>query len=183
MSPDDPGDLPDFGEEDFDDDAEQVPLLDEHESAMVRRDLVDLDEFEAAFSAEGYRGVAVWCQDCRAEHYYPWDMLRENLQMLLETGETPVHEPAYEPDPHEYVPWDYARGYVDALHDVGVHERHEVEACPQCGLSLPGEIDQANFCPRCGEPLLPARLAAVLARHDLDDDAVEDILRQVGLPR
>src|SRR5690554_1874334 len=100
------------------DDVEQP--LDAHETQLIKQDLSDLAEFEHAFAAEGYRGVAVFCQDCTEEHYYPWDMLRENLELLLETGETPVHEPAFAPEPDRYIPWDYARGYIDALRDTGV---------------------------------------------------------------
>lgn len=177
--PDDNGDFEDFdpfGEED-------PPILDDQESALVEQDLVDLDHFEATFGAEGYRGVAVYCHDCAEEHYYPWDMLRENLQTLLETGDTPVHEPAYEPDPHEYVPWDYARGYVDALHDTGAHDRREVTACPQCGLEIGQQLRQANFCPRCGTVLLDRRLVAALRARGLDAEAIDEILREAGLPR
>lgn len=172
-------DFGDFGEDDLPDD---VPLLDARESAMVQQDLVDLDQFEAAFGAEGYRGVAVFCDDCQEEHYYPWEMLRENLQMLLDTGETPVHEPAYEPDPHEYIPWQYARGYVDALRDAGVQQRRSLEACPRCQLELTGGNGEANFCPRCGAPLLVDRLARTLAEHGLDEEEITTVLREAGLP-
>lgn len=168
--------------EEFFEEFEDGDGLDDHESAMVRQDLFDLDRFEATFAAEGYRGVAVYCQDCAEEHYYPWDMLRENLRVLLETGETPVHEPAFEPDPEQYVQWQYAQGYVDALHDMGVPDRHDLDACPHCGLKLAGETAQSNFCPRCGSVLLGARLREALERRDLDADTVTEILREIGLP-
>ncbi|MBW3619455.1 MAG: DUF5319 family protein [Actinobacteria bacterium] len=182
MSDDD--DFEDYDE--FGDDPDELDMgapLDEHESALVRQDLVDLESFESTFVAEGYRGVSVFCQDCVEEHFYPWDMLRGNLELLLETGETPVHEPAFAPDPDEYVPWEYARGYIDALRDTGVDERLDVSACPRCGLRIPEELGQANFCPRCGAPLLAARLAAALRERDVDDDEVDTILRQIGIPR
>jgi hypothetical protein len=121
---DDFDELDGFDDEGFDDEP-----LDEHETAMIQQDLTDLADFEATFRPEGYRGVAVWCPDCVEEHYYPWDMLRENLQLLLDTGETPVHEPAFAPEPDRYIQWDYARGYVDALRDAGVAERVDLRAC------------------------------------------------------
>ncbi|MEX0869662.1 MAG: DUF5319 family protein, partial [Nitriliruptoraceae bacterium] len=124
----------------------------------------------------------VWCHDCAEEHYYPWDMLRENLTLLLETGEAPVHEPAFAPEPSRYVPWDYARGYVDALRDAGIAERHPVDACGRCGLTLDDLASQANFCPRCGSPLLADRLAAALREAGFDDDAVTTMLGVVGMP-
>jgi hypothetical protein len=169
----------------FDEDPDELDMgdpLDEHESALVRQDLLDLESFEATFLAEGYRGVAVFCQDCVEEHYYPWDMLRGNLELLLETGETPVHEPAFAPDPDQYIPWEYARGYLDALRDAGVDERREVAGCLRCGLEIPPELVLANYCPRCGVPLLATRLADALADRDLDDDTIAAILREVGLP-
>jgi predicted RNA-binding Zn-ribbon protein involved in translation (DUF1610 family) len=156
--------------------------LDEHESALVRQDLKDLERFEGAFDDEGYRGVSVYCQDCEEEHFYPWAMLRENLRVLLETGETPVHEPAYAPDPDEYVPWEYARGYVDALSDVGVQHRRGIDACPRCGWRLDGDDHGANFCPRCGSPLLRERLRRALEGRGLSAQDVRDVLREGGLP-
>lgn len=159
---------------------EEPPTLDEHESALIREDLRDLERFEAAFAPEGYRGVAVFCPDCVEEHFYPWEMLRENLRVLLETGETPVHEPAFAPDPSQYVPWEYARGYADALREAGVLDRAKVGACPRCGLHLGEQL--ANFCPRCGTPLLRERLREALASAGLEPDAVEQVLRRAGLP-
>ena len=185
MSDDHDDDFEEFDEfdefEDLDDDDLGAPL-DEHESALVRQDLVDLDSFEATFLAEGYRGVAVFCQDCAEEHFYPWDMLRGNLEMLLETGETPVHEPAFAPDPDQYIPWEYARGYIDALRDAGVDQRRDVDECPRCHIAIPGELRQANFCPRCGAPLLATRLAAALAARGVADDDITAILNEVGIP-
>lgn len=157
-------------------------VLDDHESALVARDLDDLAAFEATFGAEGYRGVAVYCHDCAVDHYYTWEMLRENLETLLETGDTPVHEPAYEPDPQQYVPWEYARGYVDALRDVGVDERRALDRCARCGFQLPDDLARASFCPRCGSPLLAQRLADVLHERGYDDDEVAALLRAAGLP-
>lgn len=182
MSDEDGFDEGDFEGDGFDDDGFDDEPLDEHESALVHQDLTDLADFRTTFEAEGYRGVAVWCHDCVEEHYFPWDMLRENLQLLLETGETPVHEPAFQPEPDRYVPWDYARGYVDALKDVGVDQRLLVESCPRCGVQLEGDLGRANFCPRCGTTLLGARLATALSAAGLDADTVAEILAATGVP-
>lgn len=162
-------------------DAERLQL-DERESELVRQDLTDLADFESAFRTEGFRGVAVWCQDCSEEHYYPWDMLRENLHLLIETGETPIHEPAFAPEPDRYIPWDYARGYVDALRDAGLDQRLDVGRCPRCSLDLDGEVAQANYCPRCAAPLLVVRLRMALLAHGVRAGQADAILRATGLP-
>jgi len=174
----------DFDADDFDADDPLLDelLLDEHELEHIRRDLDDLADFESAFRSEGYRGVAVWCQDCSEEHFYPWDMLRENLQVLIETGETPVHEPAFAPEPERYVPWEYARGYVDALRDTGVDQRLDVDTCPRCRLVLAGDAAQANYCPRCAAPLLVPRLLAALLTAGVDPARIDAIMRETGLP-
>jgi hypothetical protein len=178
----DDDELDDGFDDGLDDGFDDEPL-DEAETALVRQDLTDLADFREAFEPEGYRGVAVWCNDCIEEHYFPWDMLRENLQLLLATGETPVHEPAFQPEPERYVPWDYARGYVDALRDVGVDQRLTVDSCPRCGIVLEGDLGRANFCPRCGTGLLGARLADALSAAGLDADTIQELLAAVGLPQ
>ena len=170
--------------DDFDEfeNSDEEAHLGEHETNLIRQDLVDLANFETTFRAEGYRGVSVFCRDCVEEHYYPWDMLRENLTTLLETGDTPVHEPAFQPNPEEYIPWEYARGYVDALQDVGVNERLRLDACPRCGFALEELAGASNFCPRCGTALLESRLAAAMEAAGLDPETIQSILRQGGLP-
>ena len=168
-------------EDGFEDESFEPEPLDEHETAMIEQDLSDLADFESAFRPDGYRGVAVWCQDCVEEHYYPWDMLRENLTVLIETGETPVHEPAFAPEPEHYVPWDYARGYVDALRDAGVDERVELVRCHRCGLELGELLAHSNFCPRCGSALLAQRLREALRRAGIEEEIATGILRAVGI--
>ena len=181
---DDRDDLPD--DDDFDEydeyDGEDFLQLDDAESALVQQDLIDLDKFEATFAAEGYKGVSVYCQDCGEDHFYPWDMLRGSLEMLLQTGETPVHEPAYAPDPDDYVPWEYARGYVDALQDVGVASRRDVDVCPRCQYRLPDTLEQGNFCPRCGTPMLSERLRVALLERGFSHEEADAVLREGGLP-
>ncbi|MFT5223932.1 MAG: hypothetical protein ACI867_002260 [Glaciecola sp.] len=175
-------DFQDFGASEFEDsDLVDGEPLDDEESELVRQDLVDLEDFEQVFTGENYRGVSVFCRDCVEDHFYTWDMLRENLTQLLATGETPVHEPAFAPEPSEYVPWDYAHGYLDALRESGVFQRRSVTGCPQCGVNLGEPMQGANFCPRCGHQLLAARLRLALATH-LTKKQIEEVLRETGLP-
>jgi len=63
----------------------------------------------------GVRGLVVDCDDCHEPHFFEWDLLRGNLRHLLDHGVTRVHEPAFDPDPAEYVSWDYARGFADGV--------------------------------------------------------------------
>lgn len=168
---------PEFDDDDYDDEP-----LDDHETELIRQDLDDLESFELAFSDDGYRGVSVFCRQCVEEHFYPWDMLRENLTTLLATGETPVHEPAFSPDPADYVPWEYALGYVAAMRDLGVAQRRTPDTCGRCDLVLGEAMALSNFCPRCGQHLGVDRLRAALeARLEADD--VDAVLRESGMPR
>jgi hypothetical protein len=96
-----------------DDDALE-PLTAEEE-AEITADLADLEVFQVLLEPRGVRGLVVDCQDCEEPHYFAWDLLRSNLRHLLDEGQARVHEPAFSPDPSEYVSWDYARGYADAM--------------------------------------------------------------------
>jgi hypothetical protein len=59
--------------------------------------------------------VVVDCADCDEAHYVGWDLMQANLRQLLDAGATRVHEPPFDPDPHDYVTWDYARGFADGV--------------------------------------------------------------------
>jgi hypothetical protein len=83
----------------------------------VLDDLADLELYEALLEPRGVLGLVVDCEDCRIPHYFGWDLLRSNLRHLLEMGESRVHEPAFDPDPADYVSWEYARGYLDGVQD------------------------------------------------------------------
>ena len=72
------------------------------------------------FEPQGVKGVVIACQDCGENHYYEWDLLLENLEHMLKTGEPRMHEPAFEIREEEYIQWDYGKGYVDALADTGL---------------------------------------------------------------
>ena len=81
----------------------------------VLADLEDLEIFQTLLEPRGVRGLVVDCDDCEEPHYFSWDLLRGNLRHLLDAGQTRVHEPAFSPDPAEYVSWDYARGFADGV--------------------------------------------------------------------
>jgi len=99
------------------DDQEDRPLL-PHEREDVLAELEEVATFQALLEERGVRGIAVDCDDCAETHYLGWDLLTANLRHLLDEGRMRVHEPAYDPDPAEYVTWDYARGYADAVLDA-----------------------------------------------------------------
>jgi hypothetical protein len=80
----------------------------------ILADLEELEVFQTLLEPRGIRGLVVDCNDCEAEHYFEWELLRANLRHLLDVGTTRVHEPAYAPDPADYVSWDYAQGFADA---------------------------------------------------------------------
>ncbi len=77
-------------------------------------DLEDLEVFQTLLEPRGVRGLVVDCAECDCEHYFEWELLRGNLRHLLDVGSTRVHEPAFDPDPADYVSWDYAQGFADA---------------------------------------------------------------------
>jgi hypothetical protein len=93
--------------------------LSPQEREEVLEDLEDIEVFQALLEPRGVRGLVVDCDDCSEAHFFGWDLLRGNLRHLLDAGQTRVHEPAFSPDPSDYVTWDYARGYSDAVLDAG----------------------------------------------------------------
>jgi Family of unknown function (DUF5319) len=95
-------------------DDDPAPLTTE-EREDILADLEDLEVFQALLESRGVRGLVVDCQDCEEPHYFAWDLLRGNLRHLLDEGLPRVHEPAYGPDPADYVSWDYARGFADGV--------------------------------------------------------------------
>lgn len=100
----------------FDED-EPVEPLDPREREDVLADLADLDVFRTLLEPLGVKGMAVDCADCGEPHFIDWDLLQGNLRHLLDEGQPRVHEPAFGPDPEDYVSWEYARGYVDGVID------------------------------------------------------------------
>ena len=114
--PDDPSIAALLGDlRELDEDRAPVEPLTEAEREGLVADLDAVAEFRRVLEPRGMRGLVVECDDCGDLHYFGWDLMTANLRALLGDGRTHVHEPAFAPDPADYVSWDYARGYVDAV--------------------------------------------------------------------
>src|SRR5437868_7007968 len=85
--------------------------LEPEEKANIEADLEDLGAMREVFAGQQVRGVVIACPDCNSNHYYDWELLKENLEHMLDTGEPRMHEPAFEPKEDDYVQWDYGKGY------------------------------------------------------------------------
>lgn len=104
---------------------EDAPLSDDEREALGQ-DLTDVDMLKDLLGPRGIKGAVFYCPDCDEDHYLTWDLLKGNLQELLAEGESPAHEPAFDPDPNEYVSWDYARGYLDGFENFEQEEFDEM---------------------------------------------------------
>ena len=104
---------------------DELPL-DEEEKELLEQDLVDVQVLKDLLGPKGIKGTVFYCSDCDEDHYLTWDLLAGNLQELLHQGESPIHEPAFDPDPDEYVSWDYARGFLDGYESFEEEELAEV---------------------------------------------------------
>jgi hypothetical protein len=103
----------------------EKPLQPEEREAL-RQDLVDVQVLKEVLGGKGIKGTVFYCPDCDEDHFLTWDLLSGNLQELLDQGESPIHEPAFDPDPDEYVSWDYARGFLDGYEAFEQEELAEV---------------------------------------------------------
>ena len=103
----------------------QEPIGEEEKEAL-RQDLLDVQILKELLGDKGIRGVVFYCPDCEEDHYLGWDLLAGNLKELLEAGEPPVHEPAFDPDPDDYVSWDFARGFLDGYESFEQEELGDV---------------------------------------------------------
>jgi hypothetical protein len=108
---------PEWDADHDDGDEEPEPLTPEDREEILS-DLEDLEVFRALLEPRAVRGLVVDCDDCREPHYFSWDLLAGNLRHLLDAGQTRVHEPAFSPDPADYVSWDSARGFADGVLDA-----------------------------------------------------------------
>lgn len=131
---------------------EDAPLSDDERDALSQ-DLTDVDMLKDLLGPRGIKGAVFYCPDCDEDHYLAWDLLRGNLEELLNEGESPAHEPAFDPDPREYVSWDYARGYLDGYETFEQEEFEEIAT----------------------------RLRAALARRGVDETNVDRVLGEIGL--
>ncbi|HYN35740.1 MAG TPA: DUF5319 family protein [Actinomycetota bacterium] len=100
---------------------EEEPL-DADEREALRQDLVDVQVLKEVLGSKGIKGTVFYCPDCDEDHFLTWELLSGNLEELLQQGESPVHEPAFDPDPDEYVSWDYARGFLDGYESFETEE-------------------------------------------------------------
>lgn len=90
------------------------PISDQERSELLE-DLADLAVYQALLEPRGLRGVVVDCTDCEMPHYHEWHLLRASLEQLLNDGRMRPHEPAFDPNPQDYVTWEYCRGYADGV--------------------------------------------------------------------
>jgi hypothetical protein len=89
--------------------------LDSQARTELLADLSDLAVYQALLEPRGVRGIVVDCGECDQPHYHDWHLLRASLEQLLADGRMRPHEPAYDPDPADYVSWDYCRGFADGV--------------------------------------------------------------------
>ena len=149
------------------------------ERADIEADLDDLFAMRVIFEAQSVKGVVIACQDCGANHYYEWELIRDNLEHMLDTGEPRMHEPAFDIVEEEYIQWDYGKGYVDALADTGLdpERRVHVTQCPWCETAFEPHF---QFCPRCGRSLGAVRLYKELLDRGMEERDVRAMLVRAG---
>ena len=163
----------------LDDDERETFGLEPEEAQNIRADLEDLEGMRRTFQAQGVKGVVIVCERCEENHYYEWDLLLENLEHMLQTGESQMHEPAFEVREEEYIQWDYGKGYVDALADTGLEpdNRVEVTRCPWCETPADAHF---QFCPKCGRSFAAVRVYKELVDRGLDEREVRAMLVRAG---
>lgn len=163
-----------------DDGSEQAHPLEGAEARDVRADLDDLAAMRAIFARQGVKGVVIDCPDCGENHFYEWELLKENLEYLLRSGEPRMHEPAFDVREDEYIEWDYGRGYVDALAESGLtpEQRLPVGTCPWCRAA---SAPEASFCAGCGRSLSPVRLYRELVDRGIPERDVREMLARSGV--
>lgn len=160
-------------------DPEEPIELTPDERADVEADLHDLAAIRGLFASQGVKGVVIACQDCGANHFYEWALLKDNLENMLQTGEPRMHEPAFEIQEEEYIQWDYGKGYIDALADTGLEpdRRIEVSQCPWCETTFEPHF---QFCPRCGRSLGAVRLYHEMVGRGMEEREVRALLVKAG---
>lgn len=170
--------------------------IDPEERESVIEDLEDLEAMRSIFEDRGYKGVVIVCSECGEDHFYGWEMLKESLEHMLQTGEPRMHEPAFEPHPDEYVGWEYARGYLDSITDQDTDEMEappvpapaqpgtwlaDRSRCAYCRGRLPQRAwEEWTYCPYCGASLAPLRLVDALAGRGWSEDEIAALMDQCG---
>jgi Family of unknown function (DUF5319) len=153
--------------------------LDPNEEQSVRADIEDLSGMRQVFQAQGVKGVVIACPDCGENHFYEWELLKENLEHLIKTGEPRMHEPAFEVREDDYIAWDYGKGYLDALSDTGLEpdNRIDLTGCPWCRMPLDAHF---QYCPACGRTLAAVRLYRELIQRGSDEREARAMLVRAG---
>ena len=153
--------------------------LSDAERRDIEADLDDLASMHAVFAAQGVKGVVIACQDCGQNHFYEWELLRDNLEHMLDTGEPRMHEPAWGITEAEYIQWDYGKGYVDALMDTGLQPGTQIEVsrCPWCETPFDSAF---VYCPRCGRQLGAIRLYQELLARGIEEREARAMLVRAG---
>ena len=128
---------------------EEEPLPEEEREAL-QQDLLDVQVLKEVLAPKGIKGAVFYCPDCDEDHFLAWDLLAGNLQELLQAGESPVHEPAFDPNPDEYVSWDYARGFLDG------YESYEEEELGDVTMRLILELRDRGWRPDDVKSLMAA---------------------------
>ena len=167
-----------FDEEDEEEEDERIDLTPQ-EREDIGADLEDLAAMRGLFQQQGVKGVVIACQECGQNHFYEWELLRDNLESMIATGEPRMHEPAFELNEDEYIQWDYGKGYIDALSDSGLEPGRMVEVtqCPWCETAFQPEF---SFCPRCGRSLGAVRLYKELIDGGMDEREARAMLVRSG---
>jgi len=165
--------------DDFEGDSEEI---DAEEREALQQDLVDVNTLKSVLASRGIKGVVVYCPDCEDDHFLGWDLLADNLRQILEPGEPPVHEPAWEPDPDEYVTWDYALGFLDG-YEAYSDDRPGEDTCAWCGTRLPEGGYVWSYCPTCGRHLGPVNLMLELRRQGWSESRIAELLERAGFER
>jgi len=170
--------------------------MDPEEREQILEELEDLDSLRSLFEERGFKGVMITCAECGEDHYYGWDMLKESLEYMLDTGEPRMHEPAFEPHPDDYISWDYGRGYLDSMSESDAREMEapaetepEVKArwlgdrtrCAYCRGRLPQRaVGEWVYCPFCGASFAPLRLVDALDARGWSEDDIAILMDECG---
>ena len=170
--------------------------MEPEERESILEELEDLGSLRQMFEERGYKGVMITCAECGEDHYYGWDMLKDSLEYMLDTGEPRMHEPAFQPEPDDYIGWDYGRGYLDALGESDASiaraepdERPAPKAtwlgdrtrCAYCRARLPGRAGtEWIYCPFCGASHAALRLVDALHARGWSEDEIAPLMEECG---
>jgi hypothetical protein len=125
--------------------------IDAAERDALSQDLVDVRTLKAVLASRGIRGVVVFC-----------------------------HEPAWEPNPDEYVSWDYARGFLDGYESYPEDKNPGPAACLYCGSHLGEQPGDWAYCPYCGRDFAPINLLLHLQRLGWDNKKIAETFDECG---